>query len=154
MFTSNAASAGEIRANGGTTFNLVPTADPSVFTHTVDGLAQVSLVGNCAFHADVLARFPAVAGQPIALSGTFTFTSADGASVLRASVEGAVNFDPANPAFVNFGYQVVFIGGTGQFANARGRAEVDGAGLFTSASTGTATWKLKGEVHTRNRGKK
>lgn len=117
----NSGTAADIRANGGTTFNLLPTADPGVFTHTVDGLAQVSLVGNCAFHADVLARFPAVAGQPVALSGTFTFTSADGTSVLQASVEGAVNYDPANPAFVNFGYRAVFTGGPSSTAPASSR---------------------------------
>src|SRR6266699_2445167 len=69
VLTSNSISAADIRVNAGTTFDLIPTADPSVFTHTVDGIAQVSLLGNCTVHADVVVRFPASLGQPPTLNG-------------------------------------------------------------------------------------
>ena len=69
--TSNSISAADIRVNAGTTFDLIPTADPSVFTHTVDGIAQVSLLGNCTVHADVVVRFPASLGQPPTLEWFF-----------------------------------------------------------------------------------
>src|SRR6267143_3928303 len=154
LLTSNSINAADIRANGGTTFDLLPTADPSVFTHTVDGIAQVSLLGNCTVHADVLVRFPANPSQPPTLKGSFTFTSADGTATLKATVEGTGTPDPANPSFLNFHYDVTFTGGSGQFASARGEAEINGAAMFTSPSTGKATWKLKGHVEGINQGKK
>src|SRR6266480_3815392 len=80
VLTTNSISAADVRVNAGTTFDLIPTADPSVFTHTVDGIAQVSLLGNCTVHADVVVRFPASPGQPPTLNGSFTFTTADGAT--------------------------------------------------------------------------
>jgi hypothetical protein len=49
---------------------------------------------------------------------------------------------------------VAFAGGTGQFTSARGDAEIKGAALFTSPSTGKATWKLKGHVVGIGHGKK
>lgn len=137
---------GVITANGGTTFDLVPTADPSIFTHTVDGLAQVSSVGNCIFHADVIAHLPAAANEPWKLEGTGQFVSADGQSVLRVSVQGWVVSDPANPAFGNLHYDAEIKPGEGKFAGAHGRGEIDGAGLFTSATTGKATWLFRGNI--------
>jgi hypothetical protein len=67
---------------------------------------------------------------------------------LDAEVEGTGTPDPTNPAFLNFHYDVKFAGGTGQMANARGTADIDGFGMFTSASTGKATWLLQGNVAT------
>ena len=162
MFASNSATAADIRANAGTTFTLTSTTDPSVFTHEINGVAQVSLLGKCTFHGDVVGRFPATAGQPIALTGNFTFTTADGATTLSAAVEGAATPDPANPSFLNFHYDVTFTGGSGAFTNARGRADIDGFGQYTAeglvqpadgSTTGKATWTMKGEVRTKHRGK-
>jgi len=154
ILASNSISAADIRVNAGTTFDLLPTADPGVFTHTVDGIAQVSLLGNCTVHADVVVRFPASPSQPPTLNGSFTFTAADGGTTLKATVEGTATPDPANPSFLNFQYHVTFTGGTGQFAAARGEAEIDGVALFTSPSAGKATWTMKGHVEGINHGKK
>ena len=154
LLTSNSISAADIRVNAGTTFDLLPTADPGVFTHTVDGIAQVSLLGNCTVHADVVVRFPASPSQPPTLKGSFTFTTADGATTLKATVEGTGTPDPANASFLNFSYHVTFTGGSGQFASARGEAEIKGAAMFTSPSSGKATWKLKGHVEGNGHGKK
>ena len=46
------ANAAAIRVTTGNTFALVPTSDPNVFGHPVDGVSQVSLMGNCHFHGD------------------------------------------------------------------------------------------------------
>ncbi len=154
LLANNTMRATDIRANGGTTWELAPTADPGVFTHTVDGVVQVSLLGNCTVHADVVVRFPANPSQPPTLKGTFTFTAADGVTTLKATAEGTGTPDPANPNFLNFQYHVTFTGGSGQFARARGEAEIEGVALFTSASAGKATWTLKGQVELNNRGKK
>jgi len=149
IFISSSANAENIRVNAGTTWTLAPTTNPNVFTHAVDGIAQVSLLGNCTFHGDVLVRFPTGPGQPITLTGSFTFTTTDGATTLRAAVEGIGIPDSANPnVFLNFQYQVQFNGGSGPFAAARGEAEVNGAAMFTSATAGTATWTMKGHVIT------
>jgi len=43
---------------------------------------------------------------------------------------------------------VVITGGEGRFGGARGQGEMDGAGVFTSDHSGTATWLLKGVVLT------
>src|SRR5262245_62408101 len=154
ILTGNSTHAADIRVNAGTTWILGPTADPAVLTHTVDGIVQVSLLGNCTFHADVLVGLPAGPGQPYTLSGTFTFTSADGTTTLNADAVGTATPDPANAGFLNFRYHVSFTGGTGSFAKARGEADSDGAALFTSASAGKATWTLKGHVLGINQGKK
>lgn len=162
VFAGISATAADIRANAGTTFTLTSTTDPSVFTHKVDGVAQVSLLGKCAFHGDVVVRFPATTGQPITLTGNFTFTAADGVTTLIASVEGAAAPDLANPSFLNFHYDVTFTGGSGPFTNARGRADIDGFGQYTTeglvqpadgSTTGKATWTMKGEVRAKHRGK-
>jgi hypothetical protein len=147
LLTSHAASAGEIRANAGTTFTLEPTDDAAVFKHTVDGIAQVSPIGNCKVHFDVVAQFPADPTQPIALSGSLSITSADGLTTLKGTVAGAVSGDPENPQeFANFHYRVRFTGGTGEFEGARGAGVIKGAALWTSQSTGKATWTMKGYV--------
>src|SRR5688572_826189 len=51
--------AGVINANGGNTFVLTPANTPGVFTDAGDGLAQISLLGNCIFHAEQQVTFPA-----------------------------------------------------------------------------------------------
>ena len=155
VLISNAAGAAEIHANAGTTFDLIPTAEPGVFTHTVDGIAQVSPIGNCKVHMDVVARFPADPTQPIALSGSLTFTSADGMTTLNGTVVGGATGDPANPQeFANFHYRIRFTGGTGELEGARGPGVIKGAGLFTSSSSGKSTWTLRGSVSEKGRGGK
>ncbi len=154
ILSTNSMTAADIRANGGTTWDLAPNADPSVFTHTVDGVVQVSLLGNCTVHADVVVRFPANPSQPPTLKGTFTFTAADGVTTLKAVAEGTGTPDPVNPSFLNFQYHVTFTGGSGQLARARGEAEIEGVALFTSPSTGKATSTLKGHAVDSNKGKK
>jgi len=145
------ADAGVVKANGGTTFLLIPVefdanGNPTKFTHTVDGVVGVSSLGNCTIHADVIALTRP--DGSFSLTGTFRITSADGATTLDAEVEGVVSLDPVNPAFGNLHYDVKFIGGTGQMANARGKGDIDGFGMFTSQTTGKATWLLQGNVAT------
>lgn len=157
MTTITPAEAGVIKAHAGTTFVLTPEAfdanngNPTLFTHTVDGVVRVSLLGNCTVHFDVIVGAPKTATDPFTLVGTCRITSADGATTLDAEVEGTGTLDPANPAFLNFHYDVKFTGGTGQMANARGTADIDGFAMFTSATTGKATWLLEGNVSTRGR---
>jgi hypothetical protein len=146
LLSAHSLSAGDIRANGGTTWVLGPTDDPSVFTHTVDGVVQVSLMGNCNIHADVVVRFPTDPSKVPTLNGSFTFTAADGVTTLKASAEGTGTPDPANPSFLNFQYHIAFTGGSGQFTNARGEAIIKGVALFITPSSGKATWELKGSV--------
>ena len=138
---------GIITANAGTTFELAPSNEPGVLIHTVDGVAQVSLLGNCTVHFDTLVQVP-LPGEPFKVSGTMQLTSADGSSAIQTEVKGWVISDPASPAFGDFHYDVVITGGEGKFAGARGKAEIDGAGLFTSDHSGKATWLLKGVVLT------
>src|ERR1051326_1650436 len=61
--TTAPANAGVVKAHAGTTFDLTPVAfdangNPTKFTHTVDGLLRVSVLGNCTFHADVIVEAP------------------------------------------------------------------------------------------------
>jgi hypothetical protein len=145
-----------INAHGGTTFALTPvefdaSGNPTKFSHTVNGVVRVSLLGNCAFQADI----PAVPHRDgtFSLAGTFRITSADGETSLDAEVEGVATPDPANPLFANVHYDVKFTSGTGRMKDVRGgRAEMDVAAMFTSQAGGTATWLLLGHATTRNRG--
>ena len=142
------ANAAAIRANAGVTFTLAPTTDPSRFTATADGVVQVSLMGNCSEHADLVVQFPTAPGQPITLSGSVTLTSSDGANSLKFNVTGIAAPDPANPGFLNNSYQATFTGGTGAFASATGAAQISETTKFTSPATGTGTWTMKGYVVT------
>jgi hypothetical protein len=144
--TTLLSNAADLRANAGNTFVLTPTLDPNVFKITADGVAQVSLMGNCIEHAELQVRFPATAGLPILLSGGGTLTSADGATSLKFTVTGTAKPDPANPAFFNNSYQVTFAGGSGAFASATGTAQINELVVFTSSAGGTATWTMKGYV--------
>ena len=67
---------------------------------------------------------------------------------MDADVVGTATVDPANAKFLNLHYDVKFTGGTGTMAHARGKADIDGFAMFTSATTGTATWLLQGKVAT------
>jgi hypothetical protein len=140
------ANAAAVRANAGNTFALSPTADPSVFKITADGVVQVPLMGNSTEHAEVLVHFPASPSQPITLSGSVTLTSSDGATTLKFNVTGTATPDPVNPAFFNNNYQATFTGGSGAFASASGTAQITETVKFTSPATGTGTWTMKGYV--------
>lgn len=146
-----------IKAHAGTTFTLTPSefdssGNPTKFSHTVDGVVSVSSLGNCTFHADVIG-LPRPDGS-LSLTGTGWITTADGATTLDIEVTGVVAIDPATPAFGDFHYDTKFTGGTGQMANARGKADIDGFGMFTSPSEGKATWVMSGNVFTRGKGQK
>ncbi len=144
------ANATAIRVTTGNTFALVPTADPTVFGHPVDGVAQVSVMGNCHFHGAATIYLPTSAGQPIRIisSSPWTLTSSDGANSLKFDTEGTATFDPANPLFANLTYKVTFVGGTGKFAGARGAGTMEVTAEFTSALGGLANWTMKGVVIT------
>jgi hypothetical protein len=144
------ANAAAIRVTTGNTFALIPTADPNVFGHPVDGVAQVSLMGNCHFHGESTVYLPTAAGQPIRIisSSPWTLTSSDGANSLKFDAVGTATFDQANPLFVNLTYQATFVGGTGAFANARGQATMEVTAQFTSQLEGLANWTMTGFVVT------
>ncbi len=140
--------AAAIRVTTGNTFALVPTSDQNVFGHPVDGVAQVSLMGNCHFHGEATIYLPTSAGQPIRILSTtpWTLTSSDGANSLKFDTEGTATFDPANPLFANLTYKVTFVGGIGRFARARGTGTMEVTAEFTSALGGLANWTMKGVV--------
>ena len=144
------ANAAALRVTTGNTFALVPTADPNVFGHPVDGVAQVSLMGNCHFHGEGEIRLPTSAGQPIVIVSTspWTLTSSDGANSLQFDVKGTAKFDPANPNFANLSYTATFVGGTGAFVSATGKATFEVTAQFTSPLAGLANWTMKGYVLT------
>jgi hypothetical protein len=146
----NRANSSAIRATTGNTFALVPTSDPSVFGHPVDGVAQVSLLGNCHFHGESTIYMPTSAGQSIRIvsSSPWSLTSSDGADSLRFDVEGTAAFDPANPLFANITYHASFVGGTGKFVDAKGNATMEVTAMFTSQLAGLANWTMKGIVIT------
>ena len=137
-----------IRVTTGNTFAMVPTSDPTVFGHPVDGVAQVSLMGNCHFHGESTIYLPTTAGQPIRILSTtpWTLTSSDGVNSLKFETEGTATFDPANPLFANLTYKVTFVGGTGKFARARGSGTMEVTAEFTSPLAGLANWTMKGVV--------
>jgi hypothetical protein len=147
-----ATNAAAIRVTTGNTFALVPTSDPNVFGHPVDGVAQVSLMGNCHFHGESTIFLPTSAGQPIRILSTspWTLTSSDGANSLKFDTEGTATFDPADPLFVNLTYNVNFVGGTGRFAGAKGTGTIEVTAEFTSPLGGLANWTMKGVVITRS----
>ena len=144
------ANAAALRANAGNKFALVPTADPFVLGHPVDGVAQVSLLGNCHFHGESEIHLPTSPGQPIVIVSTspWTLTASDGTSSLAFDARGTATFDPANPNFANLTYTATFVGGTGAFASATGRATFEVTAQFESALEGWATWTMKGYVLT------
>ena len=144
------ANAAAIRVNAGNNFALIPTANPAVFGHEVDGVAQVSSIGNCHFHGDGTVLFPTGPNEPIRIvSGSpWTLTSSDGANSLKFDVEGTAAFDPANAAFGNIVYKATFVGGTGAFAGATGTGTMEVTAEFNSLLTGLATWTMKGTVIT------
>ncbi len=142
------ARAGEIRGSSGNNFSFGPSATPGVFLMTHPGVAKVSLLGNCTFDGTELLILPTEPNQPILLSGTWHFVSADGASTLDAEVEGTGIPDPAHPNFVNLHYTIKFTGGTGQMANARGKGEMEGVAMLTSPTAGTTTFTFSGQIST------
>src|SRR6185436_20795958 len=82
--------ASAIRVTTGNTFALVPTADPNILGHPVDGVAQVSVMGNAHFHGESTIYLPTNPGQPIRIfsNSPWTLTSSDGANSLKFDTEG------------------------------------------------------------------
>ena len=152
LVSASSANAGEIRGSSGNNFTLTSTATPGVFTLTHPGVAQVSLMGNCTFDGTETVIAPTEAGQPFILNGTFRFTSADGTTTLDVEADGIGTPDPANPNFINVRYTMKFTGGTGKMANVRGKGELDGVAMFTSATGGTTTFTFAGQISTHGNG--
>ena len=152
LVNASPAKAGEIRGSSGNNFSLAPTATPGVFTLTHPGVAQVSLMGNCTFDGTETVIAPTAADQPFILTGTFRFTSADGTTTLDVEAEGTGTPDPANPNFINLHYTMKFTGGTGKMASVRGKGELDGVAMFTSATGGTTTFNFAGQISTHGQG--
>ena len=122
------ASAGEFFANAGTTFVLVPVpnTNPQLFTHTVDGVVDVSPLGACTVHFDLMVTATADPKRPYDVEGTQTITTADGKSTVTSSVKGYLSSNPANGTFLGINYKLTFISGTGQLAKAKGKTSLTG----------------------------
>jgi hypothetical protein len=139
---------GVMTANAGTRFTLGPSDQEGVLSHTVDGVAQVSVIGNCIVHFDVLAR-PEPPGVPWKVEGTMYFLYPNDGSILRLKVTGSV-LPELDVPIGNFHYDAEVISGEGQFAGARGQGEINGAAMFIDTEgNGTATWKFQGNIFTR-----
>ena len=137
-----------IVANAGSTAVLTPTIEPTLFKASVTGVIQSPSLGTCINSAELEVRFPTSPNQPVVINGTATWTTIDGVNSLKVSITGTATPDPANPGFFNAKYQVTITGGTGVYASARGLAEIDEVVMFTSQTTATATWNMKGLVVT------
>jgi hypothetical protein len=146
--TAGSIYAAEMRGNCANNFTLVPTADPNTFTMSHPGVAQLSLLGNCTYNGTGFATFTADPAKPIVLTGKWRFTSSDGSTTLDVEAEGVGTPDPANPNFVNLVYTMKFVGGAGAMANVRGKGELHGLAMLTSADTGTTTFTFSAQVST------
>ena len=120
----------------------------TIFKAAVNGVAEISLLGNCTDHADLDVRFPTSPGQPVLVSGLGTFTSVDGINSLSFTVTGSATPDPGNPAFFNARYQLKFTGGSGALASATGSRPDRGGDHVYLATNGSASWVLEGVVIT------
>lgn len=133
--SGTSAGAREFFANAGTTFILVPllSTSPLQFTHTVDGLVQVSPLGECTVHFDLVVTTTGSSSRPYLVTGTQTITTADGASSVTSSVNGYLISNPANATFLGIHYELKFTAGTGQLADARGRTVLQGFAALATA---------------------
>jgi hypothetical protein len=146
--TAGSINAAEMRGNCANNFTLLPTADPNTFTMSHPGVAQLSLIGNCTYNGTGTATFTTDPAKPIVLTGKWRFASSDGSTSLDVEAEGIGTPDPANPNFVNLVYTMKFVGGTGVMANVRGKGELHGLAMLTSASGGTTTFTFSAQVST------
>jgi hypothetical protein len=133
----------EFFANAGTTFILVPVpnTNPQEFTHTVDGVVQVSRLGACTVHFDLIVTATGSTTQPYTVKGTQTITTADGASIVTSSVNGYLSSNPDNATFLGIHYELKFTGGTGKLEDARGLTVLHG---FAAISTDPGHENLPG----------
>jgi hypothetical protein len=158
-------------AHAGTTFVLLPASasTPGVRSHNIDGVVQVSSLGDCTFHATANLVATANANFFLITDGVFLFTTADGKSTLTASAAGTLTVNPANPYMADIQYDVTFTPlGTGSLKDAHGSGKLHGMVMFTGidlvqpddttvppeaaappagSSTGKACWLLDGELH-------
>jgi hypothetical protein len=179
LFGGTSASAREFSAFAGTTFILVPvpSTSPQLFTHTVDGVVEVSPLGACTVHFDLTVITTSDSKRPYDVEGTQTITTADGKSSVTSSVKGYLSSNPANASFLGINYKMTFISGTGQLAGAHGKTSLSGfaalamnpgyldlpgtldvyppdADLMLPGSgnlTGKACWTMKGNLTLRGR---
>jgi hypothetical protein len=155
-------------ANAGTTFVLLPASTPGgPRSHNIDGVVRVSSLGDCTFHATANLVGTSNPDYFLITDGLFLFTSADGKSSLRATAEGTLTVNPANPYMADIQYDVTFTGGTGSQAGAHGFGKLQGFVIFTTidlvqpddttmppeppappagSQTGKACWLLDGDL--------
>jgi hypothetical protein len=132
---SSTSESGEFFANAGTTFILVPVPNtsPQEFTHTVDGVVQVSPLGDCTVHFDLIVTATDSSTRPYLVSGTQIITTADGKSSVTSSVNGYLSSYPANATFLDIHYELMFTHGTGHLAHPRGRTDLHGFAAIATA---------------------
>ncbi len=133
--------------NMGATFVMAPTETPGVFTVTADEIGQSCATGNFTGTAQLQVQMPAPgSAQPAVLTGTATWITTDGKSIITFSLTGTSTTDPANPLVGNNRYEATITGGTGAFAGAKGHAIVTEVLKFTSESGGTAALTIAGHL--------
>ena len=138
-------------AHIGGSFVLTPTSTPAVFNVTADAVGEASVIGNFTDHAQLQVTFLPPGGAIVGvLTGTATWTTADGKSTVNLSVAATITPDPAgNPFIFNNAYQVTITGGTGAFASATGSATASEVVKFKpDFSGGVASLTVKGYVVT------
>jgi hypothetical protein len=177
VFGGTSASAREFFASAGTTFILVPlpNTSPQLFSHTVDGVVEVSPLGACTVHFDLIVTATSDSRRPYDVEGTQIITTADGKSTVTSSVKGYLSSNPANATFLGIQYKLTFTGGTGQLTGAQGKTSLSGfaalalnpgyvdlpgtpdvyppdADLMAPGAgnlTGKACWMMKGNLKSR-----
>jgi len=139
---------GRMTANAGTRFSLGLPDSEGVMLHVVDGVAQLSVIGDCLVHFEVYTKAqPAGVAWP--LEGTMYFVYPEDNSTLHLKVKGWFKAGDGTP-IGTFHYDAEIVSGDGQFAGARGTGEINGAAMFIDAQgNGTATWTYKGRIFTR-----
>ncbi|MFN2453325.1 MAG: hypothetical protein ABR577_03815 [Pyrinomonadaceae bacterium] len=119
-----------------------PSADPLVLTQDIaKGHGNLPLLGKYTLTAQEvinLATFEVT-------QGSYTILAANGDAIF-GTYRGQASGDPNNPAAFTYSVTGPITGGTGRFAGATGSMTFNGAGAFTSATTGTLRDDVTGTI--------
>lgn len=99
----------------------IPTAAPAVYAETLTGIGFAPTVG----HFRLEGHHEANAATGTVTRGVLTITLIPGGDTIAGTYSGLA-FTTVDPAKFDFVGEVVFIGGTGRFARARGRGPLRG----------------------------
>ena len=113
------------------TFNAPPIPLPPVITQTDVGECQFSHLGHSSVIGVQSVNFAAGTQQ-----GQRTFTAANGDRLEMTHVGTSA---PSGPGLVRFQSTATIVGGTGRFANARGRVQNEGTANLVTRTTTAST---------------